>query len=59
MNLLGVTMNDLLDEFKNAAVRTWRYGYFAPLTAVYLALTRQGGYLRHIRALYRLSFKKC
>lgn len=55
---LGVTMNDFLAGFKHAAVGTWRYGYFAPLTAAYLALTRPGSYLWHIRALYRLSFRK-
>lgn len=51
-------MNDFLAGFKHAAVGTWRYGYFAPLTAAYLALTRPGSYLWHIRALYRLSFRK-
>lgn len=49
-------MNYFLAGFKRAAVGTWRYGYFAPLTAAYLALTRSGSYLWHIRALYRLCF---
>lgn len=41
----------------NAAKRTLRYGYFAPLQAAWLARTRKGGYFRHLRALYRLTFK--
>ena len=39
-----------------AAHHTCRYGYFAPLTAAWLAITRSGNYFRHLRALYRLSF---
>ncbi|MDP2401136.1 MAG: hypothetical protein Q8M66_04090 [Actinomycetota bacterium] len=50
-------MNDFLAGLKHAAVGTC-YGYFAPLTAAYLVLTRPGHYLWHIRALYRLSFRK-
>lgn len=41
----------------NAAKRTLRYGYFAPLQAACLTRTRKGGYFWHIRALYRLAFK--
>ena len=42
--------------FKNAFIGSWRYGYFAPVTALYFAMTRKGGYLWHLRALYRLCF---
>ena len=50
-------MNEALKRsFLKAAHHTWRYGYFAPLTAAGLAITRPGNYLWHLRALYRLSF---
>lgn len=42
--------------FKRAAIGTFRYGYLAPVQALYLAMTRKGGYFWHIRALYRLCF---
>lgn len=44
--------NELRKAFLRAARGTWKYGYFAPLTAVWLAIMRPGGYLRHLRALY-------
>lgn len=47
-------MNDFFAGFRQAAIGTVRYGYFAPLTALYFAMTRPGGYFWHIRALYRL-----
>lgn len=49
-------MSELIQGFKRGAVGTLKYGYFAPLTAGYFAVTRKGNYFGHIRALYRLCF---
>ncbi len=38
------------------AQRDIRYGYFAPLQALWLISRRPGGYCRHLAALYRLAF---
>lgn len=46
-------MNDFIGGFVKAAKETPRR-FFAPLTALYFALTRPGGYLWHIKALYRV-----
>lgn len=54
--------NDVMYQFsqgfKRAWIGTYRYGYFAPIQALFLALTRKGGYVWHFKALYRLSFGK-
>jgi hypothetical protein len=42
--------------FRNGFIGSWRYGYFAPITAFYFAMTRKGSYLWHFKALYRLCF---
>jgi hypothetical protein len=44
--------------FCKACVRTWKYGYFAPLIALVAACARPGSYVWHVRALYRLTFGK-
>lgn len=44
-------------SFQDAAKRSLKYGYFAPIQAGWLAGTRHGGYFKHLRALYRLAFK--
>ncbi len=36
--------------------RTVRYGYFAPLQALWLTFNRPGGYWMHLKALYKLCF---
>lgn len=52
-------MSSVLKEaFMKGARRALKYGYFAPITAAWLASTRHGSYLRHLRALYRLTFWK-
>jgi hypothetical protein len=38
------------------AVRDFKYGYFAPLQALWRKWTRSGSYSRHLAALYRLAF---
>lgn len=60
------TVNDegaariMLSELKTAFLRgargTLRYGYFAPLVAMWLFATRPGSYGRHLKALYKLAF---
>lgn len=47
---------DLKSTFKRSLHRTLHYGYFAPLTALWLTLKRPGGYIKHLLALYRLCF---
>ena len=49
-------MNEFINGLKIGAIKTYKYGYFAPLQAVALAVQRKGGYLWHLRALYRLCF---
>lgn len=49
-------LNELKDSFMKGARGCLKYGYFAPLTAVWLTIKRRGGYFRHLRALYRLAF---
>jgi hypothetical protein len=49
-------IKELTRGFVKGAHHTWRYGYFAPLTAAWIAITRSGNYFWHLRALYRLSF---
>lgn len=51
-------LNDFRIIFKRSFKRALKYGYFAPLTALWLAFKRPGGYLRHLLALYRLCFWK-
>lgn len=50
----------MFTPLKAAFMKGWRgglrYGYFAPVTAAWLAITRRGSYLHHLRALYRLTF---
>ena len=52
--------NQLIQELKrsliNSFLGTWRYGYFAPIIAARLAITRPGHYFWHLKALYRLSY---
>lgn len=38
------------------ARRDLRYGYFAPVQALWLMCWRPGGYVRHLTAPYRLAF---
>ncbi len=49
--------NDTWEKFWDIGLRTWKYGYFAPLMAAWFVLKRQGGYVFHLRALYRLTFR--
>lgn len=51
-------LSQVSDTLKDAAMRTLRYGYFAPLQAAWLTRTRRGGYFRHLKALYRLAFRR-
>lgn len=51
-------MNDFVDGFKTGFRRSWRYGYFAPIMALYYSMTRPGSYITHLRALYRLCFRR-
>jgi len=51
-------MSYFVQGFKKGFIGTWKYGYFAPLTAAYFAATRKGNYFWHLRALYRLCFGK-
>lgn len=50
----------MLSVLKESFMKGWRgglkYGYFAPITAAWLAITRRGTYLFHLRAIYRLAF---
>lgn len=46
----------MIEAFMKGIRGGWRYGYFAPLTAGWLAVNRRGGYFRHLRGLYRLTF---
>lgn len=50
------TMQLLWYSFRHGFIRGLKYGYFAPLMVLVAACTRPGGYLRHLRALYRLTF---
>lgn len=50
-------MKCLVDAFLDAAHKTLKYGYFAPLTALRFTVTRHGNYFWHLRALYRLTFR--
>lgn len=50
------TANIFCLGFKNAAIKTVKYGYFSPLQALYLTITRGGSYSLHFKALYRLCF---
>jgi hypothetical protein len=51
-------MEQLKSEFIRGFRGCYRYGFFAPFTAAWLAVTRPGSYLRHLKALYRLDFWK-
>lgn len=46
-------LNDFCDGFVSGACNTPRR-YFAPLTAIAITFSRPGGYLKHLRALYRV-----
>lgn len=35
--------------------RTVKYSYFVPIQALWLTFTRPGGYLKHLRGLYRIG----
>ena len=35
--------------------RSIKYGYFVPLQALYLCFKKQGGFVLHCRAIYRLG----
>lgn len=48
--------NELKDSFMKGFRGTLKYGYFAPLTAVWLAIKRPRNYVWHLKALYRLAF---
>lgn len=48
--------SELKAAFLKGARGTLQYGYFAPLTAVWLFATRPGSYSWHLRALYKLAF---
>ncbi len=50
--------NDFKITFKRSFNRTLKYGYFAPLIAIWLTFKRPGGYWKHFIALYRLCFWK-
>lgn len=53
---MGTAFQAFRQGFLKGLIATWRYGYFAPLIALRLTLTRKGSYFRHLKALYRLSF---
>jgi hypothetical protein len=50
--------SQVANGFTDVAKRTLQYGYFAPLQAAWLTRTRKGGYFLHLKALYRLAFKR-
>lgn len=54
MSKMNIEMREFMHGFRRGMIGTLRYGYFAPITALYLAATRKGGYLRHFMALHRL-----
>ncbi|MHB1300517.1 MAG: hypothetical protein ACYCY8_06590 [Burkholderiales bacterium] len=47
---------DMKRSLINSFLGTWRYGYFAPIIALKLTITRSGHYFWHLKALYRLSY---
>ncbi len=55
-NTLNMATQEFKQGFTKGWIGAWRYGYFAPITAVMLAITRPGSYFWHIRALYRMCY---
>lgn len=56
--MMNSSLEQLWSGFIRGMVGTWRYGYFAPLQALFFFATRPRGYLWHLKALYRLCFGK-
>jgi hypothetical protein len=52
-------MMELIHAFTAGFVQgvrgTWKFGFFAPLTAAILVVSQRAGYFMHLRALHRLA----